>query len=122
MNLRGELEQRVWLSMPVLRRQLIGRERSDLITHVAVDRAPLEVLPYVDRGSKEEEVVCKAWQSSVKTKYCMRYGEDAIQFGPLFWIIVSPLIQYAIRAILEWWLESRSHQVVMAGWRKEGIR
>jgi hypothetical protein len=119
---REELRDLVWAEMPLLRSRLVGRERMNRVVDLVIDRAPLEVLPYVDRGSCEEEVVMKAWQSAVKMRYCTMYGEDAIQFGPLFWIVVAPLIQYAIQAILKWWLESRSHRVLMAGWRKEGLK
>ncbi len=119
---REELRELVWQEMPLLRSRLIGRARMDRVVDLIIDRAPLEVLPYVDRGSREEEVVKRAWQASVKTRYCAKYGEDAIQFGPLFWVIMSPLIQYAIQAILKWWLESASHRVLIVGWRKEGMR
>jgi len=118
---RDELKMTVWNSMPHLRKRLLGRGRIDRVVDLVIDRAPLEVLPYIDQDSNEEKVVCRAWQSAVKMRYCTRYGEDAIQFGPLFWIILSPLIQYAIAAILKWWLESRSNRVLLAGWRKEGI-
>lgn len=121
MSSRQELRETVWRSLPCLRKRLVGRERIDRITDIAIDRAPLEVMPYVGSGSQEEEIVCRAWQIAVKTKYCKTHGEDAIQFGPMFWIIVAPLIQYAIKVILEWWLESRANQVLLAGWRKEGI-
>lgn len=119
---REELRELVWSEMPLLRSRLVGRDRIDRITDLVIDRAPLEVLPYVDRGSHEEEVVKRAWQSAVKTQYCSMHGEDAIQFGPLFWIVMAPLVQYAIQAILNWWLESRSHRVLLVGWRKEGLK
>lgn len=117
---RDELKETVWNSMPYLRKRLLGRERIDRITDLVIDRAPLEVLPYIEEGSNEEEVVRRAWQIAVKTRYCHEYGEDAIQFGPLFWIVLSPLIQYAIQAILKWWLESKRNRVLIADWRKEG--
>ena len=121
MSSRDELQDAVWQSLPFLRRQLVGRERMERIVNLAIDRAPLEVLPYVNQGSNEENVVCTAWQAAVKTRYCTKYGDDAIRFGPLFWIVVSPLIQYAIKAILEWWLNSKTNRVLIAGWRKEGF-
>lgn len=121
MSSREELHEIVWRSLPYLRKRLVGRERIDRITDIAIDRAPLEVMPYVSSGSSEEEVVCRAWQIAVKTRYCAAHGEDAIQFGPMFWIIVAPLIQYAIKAILEWWLESRGNRDLLAGLRREGI-
>lgn len=119
---REELSELVWSKMPPLRGRLVGRERIDRVVGIVIDRAPLEVLPYVARGSHEEEVVMRAWQIAAKTRYCAMHGEDAIKFGPMFWIIMAPLIQYAIQAILAWYLESRSNRVLLAGWRKEGIK
>ena len=119
---RDDLRELVWQGMPLLRGRLVGRARIDRITDLVIDRAPLEVLPYIREGTQEEEVVKRAWQGVVKTRYCTEYGEDVIQFGPLFWIVMSPLIQYAIAAILKWWLESRSHRVLIVGWRKEGLK
>lgn len=121
MNARKQdLQDLVWNSLPVLRRNLVGRRRIDRIVDLCIDRAPLEVLPCVGDRPGEQEIVAKAWQNSVKGMYCREYGEDAIQFGPLFWVIVSPLIQYAIMKIIEWFWASRANRVLLAGWRKEG--
>lgn len=120
--MRQEFRDMVWDSLPVLRRNLVGRRRIDTIVDLCVDRAPLEVLPYIHDRPGEEAVVMKVWQQSVKGLYCREYGEDAIAFGPLFWIVVSPLIQYAITRILAWFWESRANRVLIAGWRKEGQR
>jgi len=119
---RQDLYDLVWGSLPLLRRSLVGRERMDLILDLCVDRAPLEVLPYVGDRPGEQDIVTQAWRNSVKTMYCREYGEDAIQFGPLFWIVVSPLIHLAIMKIISWFWQSKSNRVLLAGWRKEGRR
>lgn len=116
---RVGLHDMVWRSLPVLRRNLVGRERMNRVVDLCIDRAPLEVLPLVQDRPSEREVVATVWKSAVKGLYCRKYGEDAIQFGPLFWIVISPLIQFAIAKIIEWFWQSASNRVLLAGWRKE---
>jgi hypothetical protein len=119
---RQDLHDLIWDSLPILRRNLVGRRRIERVVDLCIDRAPLEVLPYVGDRPEEQDVVAKAWQNSVKGLYCREYGEDAIQFGPLFWIVVSPMIQFAIKKIIEWFWQSKANRVMLAGWRREGWR
>jgi hypothetical protein len=109
-----ELRDQLWRELPVLRRNIIGREKVDDIITIAIEQCPLEFFQHISQGSNEQDVALAAWGQSVKRGY----GEEA-QFGPLFWILVSPLIQYLLKRLLEWWFESRANRVKMAGWRRE---
>lgn len=113
-----ELRDQLWSELPVVRRNLIGREKVDDMITIAIEQCPLEFFQHVSQGSNEQDVALAAWGQSVKRGYGLLYGEEA-QFGPLFWILVSPLIQYLLKRLLEWWFESRANRVKMAGWRRE---
>jgi hypothetical protein len=113
-----ELRGQLWRELPVLRRSLVGREKVDDIITIAIEQCPLEFFQHISQGSNEQGVVLAAWGQSVNRGYRLLYGEEA-QFGPLFWILISPLIQYLLKRLLEWWFESRANRVKMAGWQKE---
>ena len=113
-----ELRDQLWRELPVLRRNIVGRERVDDMITIAIEQSPLESLLHASQGSNEQNVALEAWGQSVRLGYGLLYGEES-QFGPLFWILVSPLIQYLIQRLMEWWFESHANRVKMAGWRKE---
>lgn len=113
-----ELRDRLWSELPVLRRNLLGREKVDDLITIAIEQCPLEYFQHISHGSNEQEVVAAAWGQNVKRGYGLLYGEDA-KFGPLFWILITPLIQYLLKRLLDWWFESRANRVLLAGWKKE---
>ena len=106
-----------WERMPYVRRNIIGRRIADKVTDICIATSPLEFMTQIEPGSPEEKVIRKAWAIEAKRRYCCLHGEDVIAFGPLFWIIVSPLIQVVIARIIEWWLESNSHKALLKAWR-----
>lgn len=113
----SQLQEDIWKQLPVLRRNLVGRERVNDLIMMAVEQCPIEFVSQLTKGSRKEAVVEKVWEHSVKRSYCLVYGEEA-EFGPIFWLLVSPLLQIILRKLLEWWWESRSHRCLMAGWQK----
>lgn len=113
-----ELRERLWEELPLVRRNILGKERVDDLITLAIEQFPVEYIHHAAAGSSERDVVAAAWGQSIKRGYSLLYGED-VKFGPLFWILISPVIQYLIQRLLEWWSESRANQVIMAGWRRE---
>ena len=110
-----ELRDQLWRELPVLRRNILGRERVDDLITIAIEQFPEE---YARHGQSSQDVVAMAWSQDVKRGYYLLYGED-VTFGPLFWILISPVIQYLLKRLLEWWFESSANRVKMAGWRRE---
>lgn len=113
-----DLRDEIWGGMPFARKRLVGRERVDDLITMSIESSPLDLLQHVGRDSREQDVVVSEWSKSVKRSYCLICGDEAT-FGPLFWILVSPLLQYIIKRLIEWWFESASHRVIMAGWKRE---
>lgn len=116
---RQEFQDMLWSELPAIRKRLVGKKRAERLAKIAIEQCPVEILQHVQEGGKQREVLLAAWRANVKKRYCVEHGEDAVTFGPLFWILISPVLQYIVKRILEWWFESRSHRVILAGWQKE---
>lgn len=116
---REELVQDIWNGLPMLRRNLLGRKRIERFVEIAVAESPLEILQYVSDRSHQAEIVAATWKGSVKKGYCVKYGDDSVQFGPLFWIIAIPLIQYIVKKLMERWFGDRRARIAIAAWRQE---
>lgn len=112
---QNELRDEIWHSIPPLRRLIIGRERVDDIVTMSIENAPLEQI--VAAGG-DQSVVLKVWEADVKRSYCLICG-DEVTFGPLFWILIGPIVQLVLKKLLEWWFESHSHRVMLVGWKRE---
>lgn len=115
----SELQDRIWRQLPLLRRNLIGRERFDDLVIVAIEQSPIEFVRHITRGENSEDVLIAAWGQSVKRGYYLMHGStDEKAFGPIFWILIGPLLQVLLKKILEWWFESSKNKVLLAGWRR----
>jgi hypothetical protein len=113
-----DLQDEMWKSLPPLRRNLVGRERIDELVVIAIDQCPIQFVEHVSRGSCEQSVVLSAWSQSVKRAQFLRHGEQNVQFGPLFWILVGPLLQILLQKLLDWWFASAKNRVLMVGWQR----
>lgn len=114
----ADLQEKMWRELPFFRRNVVGRERIDDLVAIAVEQSPIEFIQHVSRGSDEQDVLIEAWAASVKRGYCLVRGSDEAEFGPLFWILISPLLQILLKKLLDWWFESRTNRVLMAGWQR----
>ena len=108
MSSQEDLRESLWKSVPPARRLLVGRERIDDIITMAIENAPIEHINLVGSPGPEQDVVLKAWENDVKRCYCLVCG-DEVTFGPLFWILIGPIVQIMLKKIIEWWFESHSH-------------
>lgn len=113
---QDELRDEIWKSMPGLRKYLLGRKRVDRIVNLAASRAPVAVLRLLATHPNESNVVESAWRADVKKHYSMCHGDDVITFGPLFWIVASAVIQYAIQRLMEWWFERHECRELIRTW------
>lgn len=116
---REELLDEVWGSLPWVRKRLLGRERVDRLVESCVSQTPVELLSRVANRPEEIEVVMAAWRGGSKKRYSTKYGDDVIEFGPIFWIVASALIQYIIQRLLEWWFERKECRGLIESWRAE---
>lgn len=118
MKTQEELREQLWRSVPPVRRLIVGRERIDDIISMAIESAPLEYMQHAGKSGDGPEVLLKAWEADVKRCYCLICG-DEVTFGPLFWILIGPIVQLILKKLLDWWFESNSHRLLIAGWKRE---
>jgi hypothetical protein len=114
----ADLQEKMWRELPFFRRNVVGRDRIDDLVTIAIEQSPIEFIQHISQGSNEEEVLIATWSRSVKRSYCLVRGADEAEFGPLFWLLISPLLQILLQKLLEWWFESRTNRVLMAGWQR----
>ena len=113
-----ELRDEIWSSLPPLRKRMVGRDNVNQLISAAIEQAPSEFADCIAQGSPEEKVFLAAWGRDVKKAFCVKCGDD-VQFGPMFWILIGPIMQIVLERLLNWWFEGSSHRVLMAGWRRE---
>lgn len=111
-----DLRDLIWAELPFVRKHIVGRERYEDLFTIAVEQCPIEFCNHASNGSPESDVIVSAWEQSVKRGYCLVYGDEA-QFGPMFWILIGPLVQIMLKKLLEWWFESEKNRKAMAYWR-----
>lgn len=116
---KDELREELWDSLPWLRRSLLGRRRIDRMIESCVSQAPVQLLRHVAGRQDQIDVVTAAWRGNAKKSYCTNYGQDVIEFGPLFWIVASAVLQFLITKILEWWFDRRECRELIDAWRAE---
>lgn len=102
---RDELKQEVWDSLPRFRRSLAGRDRVDALVDAAIKHFPDAEL-HAGRND-----FAANWERRMKTQ--------EVGFGPIFWLIVSPLIQVALHKLVDWWFSKSANRVLVSGWKKE---
>lgn len=111
-----DLQDEIWSELPYIRKRILGRERVNDIIHIAIEQAPTELFAYVSKGGDQEEIVKKTWSMAVKRSYSAVYGaKDDVAFGPLFWIIVAPIVAYIITRILDHWFKDPKQVIA---WQK----
>lgn len=114
-----EMRSEIWKELPLVRRNLIGRSRIDDLVAIAVEQAPLDLFRHVEKNQAGQEVVVAAWGQNVKRGYCLvRESLDEKSFGPLFWIIIVPVLQVILARLLEWYLKTPRNAVLMRGWKR----
>lgn len=115
--MQEEVKNQIWQELPLVRRNLIGRDRVNDLIEMAVEQAPLELFRHVAGNKTSQGIVLAAWGANVKRGYCLlRESTDEKQFGPIFWIIIGPLLQIMLQKLLDWYFRSPAE---MKRWKNE---
>ena len=110
------LQNEIWNALP-LAKYLLGRKKINALIGSAIESAPFAVLEILRKNPKHEESTRSKWVDMTRELH----AKDAT-FGPLFWLLVLPLLQVLIRKLIEWWLSDRENRISMTAWHGERHR
>jgi len=114
-----ELQESIWKELPVIRRTLIGRERINDLIVVSIEQSPVELFRHITTANNSQEIVLAAWGQSVKRGYCLLHeSTDEKHFGPIFWLLIGPMLQILLARLLDWYFRSPKNAVLMKGWKR----
>ena len=89
---KKQLVNKVWAELPATK-YFLGRRWVDALTDRLLSQMPIEA---VQRGDREGIL---AWRR--------RCHSEEKTFGPIFFLIVAPLIQYIITQLIAWIIDNR---------------
>lgn len=105
--MQEEIKDHIWRELPLVRRNLVGRDRVNDLIEMAIEQAPLELFRHVAGNKTSQKIVLAAWGANVKRGYCLvRESTDEKQFGPIFWILIGPLLQTMLQKFMDWYFRS----------------
>jgi hypothetical protein len=106
------MQNEMWNGLPLVK-YLLGRKKINAL----IDSAPFAVLEILRKNPSYEESTRSKWVGMTRELH----AKDAT-FGPLFWLLVLPLLQVLIRKLIEWWLSDRENRISMTAWHAEAHR
>ncbi|NDE15602.1 hypothetical protein EBZ80_11800 [bacterium] len=110
-----ELCEYVRKALP-LRARLVGRERLDDLTLIAVTEWPIQPLMDARRGSGDEERILDSVAQSVARTYESVRGAEQ-RYGFLWAFVLSSAVSAIVQLVLQWWLSRPSNRMKMAAWQ-----
>jgi hypothetical protein len=104
------MQNEIWNALP-LQKYFLGRKKINSLIGSAIESAPFAVLEILRKNPSYEESTRSKWVAMTRELH----AKDAT-FGPLFWLLVLPLLQVLIRKLIEWWLSDRENRISMTAW------
>jgi hypothetical protein len=110
-----ELCEYVRSALP-LRARLVGKERLNDLTLMAITEWPIQPLMDSRRGSGDEERLLDSVSKSVARTYESVHGSEK-RYGFLWAFVLSSVVSAIVQLVLQWWLSRASNRVKMAAWQ-----
>lgn len=111
----SELCEHVRKLLP-LRARLVGKERLDDITLMAITEWPIQPLLDAQRGSDIEEKLLDRISQNVSRTYETVHGSEK-RYGFFWAFILSSAVSAIVQIILQWWLHRPSNRIKLAAWQ-----
>ena len=109
----NSLREKMWGKCPLVK-HLLGRKKIYVLIDSAIAVSNLSVLEIARKSPTCVDLACSKWVIATR-----EYHAKDATFGPLFWLLVLPLLQVLIRRMLEWWLDNREHRESFAKWKNK---
>lgn len=110
-----ELCEYVRRSLP-LRARLVGRERLDDLTLIAITEWPCSSFAGIRRDSGEEEKILYGVTANVKRVYEAIHASEK-NYGFIWAFVLSSAVSAIVQLILQWWLSRSANRLKMAAWQ-----
>lgn len=99
-----------------LRARLVGKERLDDLTLIAITEWPIQPLMDAQRGSGAEEKILDSVSQGVARTYEAVHGAEK-RYGFFWAFVLSGVVSAIVQVMLQWWLSRASNRVKMAAWQ-----
>lgn len=113
----ADLQQHVWQRLGV-RKHLAGRAAVDDLTRLVVENWQGEFLNHAT-DAVGQGIVCHGIAVAVKRSHQWQSGKEPREYGMIWSLILGSIVSAVISTVLRWWLERRTHRVMMAVWKHE---
>lgn len=115
-----DLQEHVWDCLGP-RKWLAGRKQVADLVRLAVESWEPENLVHC-RSEREQQVYGIAVSGNMKRMYHACSGYSDAEFGFLWAIVLSAVVNAIIWVLIMWWFKEPSHRVLMEGWKREFTR
>ena len=119
MSLDG-LQHRVWRHLG-LRKHLVGRDEVDLLVRLTVENWQGSYYAAA-KDDQELQIVAEGTLVAVKRMHQVLGKYRDGEYGMIWTLLLSAVASAIIQIVLKWWLERRSHRVMLLVWQQEGVR
>jgi hypothetical protein len=116
----ADLQQRVWRRLG-LRKHFVGRDEVDLLVRLTVENWQSDYYSAA-HSDAELQVVTQGTLVAVKRMHQAVGGYGDRDYGMIWTLLLSAVANAIIQIVLKWWLERRSHRVLLLVWQQEGVR
>ena len=110
-----DLQDHVWLSLPYVRRHLVGRQKINDLVDIVMIEWPETSLSCSSSDDTAERQSMRTLHQSVNRQITLLYGDTKYGFATS--VIVLMVLWYVLWIVLAWWRLSRKNQHLMSEWR-----
>jgi len=103
------------------RKWLAGRSQVDLLTQLAIENWQTDLYEAAD-SDLERAIVAQQTVATVKRLHQAVGGYSEREYGMIWIILLSGLLSALVQIMLKWWLEKRSHRVLLLVWQQEAMQ
>ena len=114
----AELRDNVWVSLPPLRKRIVGRDAVDDFVTLAVQNWEGEYLAAC-QDNQQRSAYVHSLLGHIKRLHQAASPYEPQEYGFIWAFLLQAIAVSAIQYLVKWWLERHVNRVLMAGWKQE---
>jgi hypothetical protein len=103
------------------RKWLVGEREVQLLTRLTIENWQ-STYYNAAASDNERQIVAAGTLSAVKRMHAVVGGYSEREYGMIWTILLSAVASAVINAVLKWWMERRSHRVMLLVWQQEAMQ